>query len=94
MRSEVKEAEDSGGKRERKKRGMQRAAVWWESGRRGRLGSAPLGGHPGDRAASKGLAGRTGAARSCRDTAKPSGWQGAQKSAWMLSIQTLFCSAL
>lgn len=50
MRSEVKEAEDSGGKRERKKRGMQRAAVWWESGRRGRLSSAPLGGHPGDQA--------------------------------------------
>lgn len=46
MGSAVKEAGDSGGERERKNRGMQRAAVWWESGAAGEgdLGSTPLGG--------------------------------------------------
>lgn len=32
MRSALKEAEDNVEKRERKKRGMQRTAMWWESG--------------------------------------------------------------
>lgn len=78
MRSAVKEAEDSGEKRDRKKRGMQRAAMWWESGmQEGRLGSALLGAPgkwaPDLRVLHAGLV----AARSCRNT--PSGWQGAQK---------------
>lgn len=81
MRSEVKEAEDSGGKRERKKGGIQRAAMWWECGTQ--EGAPRLGSPRGTQETgpcSKGLAGRTGAARSCRYTANPSIWQGAQKS--------------
>lgn len=45
-------------------------------------------------ARSEDLVGRTAAARSCRDTAKPSGWQDAQKPGWMLSAQTLLPSVL
>lgn len=75
---------------------MLRAAVWWESGVAGG-DSAPPGppqrgvmvmqsalqmppslGAP----CSQHLAGRSGAARSCRLTAKPSGWQDARKQGW------------
>lgn len=45
-------------------------------------------------ACSEDLAGRTAAAQSCGDTAKPSGWQDARKPGWMLSAQTLLPSAL
>lgn len=81
---------------------MQRAVVWWESGvAGGDEGGAQLG-SPGQCKApyesrecpgrgapcSEDLAGRTGAAQSRRDTAKPPGWEDAQNPAWMLSTQT------
>lgn len=86
MGSGVKEAEDSG---EGERDAESSRAVGERRGGAG--GGAPLG---SPAPCFEDPACRTGAAQSCRDTAKPSGCQDAQKPGLILSTQTLLPSAL